>query len=473
MDGTAWVGGSNLGSQTGRTPNDVLCYRPSDFKVMQKQYDMLKVGLEESKRLELNGKGISLTAWIQEIRHMVELRGFDTVFRICDTTMSKEVYLFEQWGELTLADVQRWVEDLKSKAIGDKFDCENLKLSAIAIRQSLGPELHERVGSMTDPSKTTGPEYFKIAVNQVSYMNASTLRSLSNELSELRLKDIQGESVPNLTQKITQIAREIEGSGQPPHDLLHLVSKPYTKGTDEHFKTHALNIYNKVKTGELKMTWPQVVEQHNLYYQDLVQSKEYGPAKGGKDPDSSIHAMIGAIDRKLEMMKESGEGSRGKSGGSNKRTCFNCGSAEHLIANCPTRKNKETDRNWRTVPPDSSKGESKQKVIDGVTYKWCGKCRSNKGLWSGGDKAHFTSEHRGRNDGEIEADPKGSDNIEAPKGQLAVIDEPLSFGFIGMTHNDAMNLCRPCSKDEEMDQDDPTSADDYDYEYPKGFCGDL
>lgn len=40
------------------------------------------------------------------------------------------------------------------------------------------------------------------------------------------------------------------------------------------------------------------------------------------------------------------------------------------------------------VAPKS--GEAHTKTINGVTYKWCGKCFRNRGAWS---KTHSTAEH--------------------------------------------------------------------------------
>lgn len=437
---TAWVGGSNLGSQSMRAPLDVLCYRPEDFKSMQKQHESLKAGLEPPKRLELpsgNNKGIALTTWIQEVKLMIETKGFDTVFRVFDPKKNVEVYLLERWGEVTPEQIESWVALLRT-SFGDRWDKENLRLSAMAMRESLGPELYARVSSLCN-ADTTGPEYFKKAVDQISYMNSTMVRNLSNKLGNLKLKEIDGENVAKLTEKITEIAREIQGSGCPPADLHNLISKPYTTGTEETFRTYALGIHGKVMTGEYMRSWEQMVQSYNLFYQELLQADDYPPAKGSKDQDDAIHGLIAkAIDRKLEMMKPQAGNNSDPSQQKGKRTCFECGSEEHLVRDCPRKKNG-AERNWRVVPPNTSRGDSKEKIIDGITYKWCGKCRSGKGFWNGGDKAHFTHEHRGNqssnnensnnesNDGEVRA------NVQANVGY---VDEPLTFGFLGYISND-------------------------------------
>ena len=95
---------------------------------------------------------------------MIETKGFDTVFRVFDPNTMTEVYLLEHWGEVTLKQIKAWVNLLKT-SLGDKWDRENLRLSAMAMRDSLGPELYNRLSSLCD-ANTTGPEYFKKAVEQ-------------------------------------------------------------------------------------------------------------------------------------------------------------------------------------------------------------------------------------------------------------------------------------------------------------------
>jgi hypothetical protein len=168
------------------------------------------------KKLDLpsgTSKGISVTSWIQEIKWMIEPRGFDTVFRVYSPVEQKETYLLDNWGELTLLDVKKWVGILE--AHGDRYDHENLKLSAVVIRESLGPDLYARVASLAN-TNTTGPEYFKLAVDQVSFLSSSMVRKLSNDLAQLDLKKIPGEDVAKLAEIVTEKARQIVGSGNPP-----------------------------------------------------------------------------------------------------------------------------------------------------------------------------------------------------------------------------------------------------------------
>ena len=106
-----WTGGSTVNRST--EPVDILCYRPVEFSSKQKQMIALKEGLDEARRLELpndSNKTISLISLIQEIKLLVETRGFDTVFRLVSPDSLSETYLLEKWGEITEDQVEHMVD---------------------------------------------------------------------------------------------------------------------------------------------------------------------------------------------------------------------------------------------------------------------------------------------------------------------------------------------------------------------------
>ena len=96
-----------------------------------------------------------------------------------------------------------------------------------------------------------------------------------------------------INEQVTEIAREIEESGEGPPDLKNLVSKPHARGTVDGFKQHALSIHNETMKGSRADTWQKMVAGHNAFDQDLVQSNECPPAQGGEtDQDKSIQGLI-------------------------------------------------------------------------------------------------------------------------------------------------------------------------------------
>ena len=87
-DKVPWTGGSNLDEETNEAPTDVLCFRPENFKEMQKQHECLKRGLPIEQRLELaegSKMSISLITWITWMMIEFTTKGMDTVVKILQT----------------------------------------------------------------------------------------------------------------------------------------------------------------------------------------------------------------------------------------------------------------------------------------------------------------------------------------------------------------------------------------------------
>ena len=101
-DGVPWTGGSNINKNT--EPEDVLCFRPENFKEMQKQHESLKQGLPEEQRLELvdgSKTTIGLITWITWMMMLFTTKGMDTVFRILKLGDTEELDLVQNWGKAT------------------------------------------------------------------------------------------------------------------------------------------------------------------------------------------------------------------------------------------------------------------------------------------------------------------------------------------------------------------------------------
>ena len=277
-DGVAWTGGSNLDGEKNTAPTDVLCFRPEHFKEMQKQHECLKKGLPSEQRLEL-GEGskmsISLITWITWMMIEFTTKGMDTVFKILQAEDKSELDLVQNWGKATKEIVQTWVTRLQG-SFGDKFDKENLRLSGFVVRGSLGPHLLGRVISLAG-ANASGPVLFLTAVFQVSYMTASLVRSVSNQIGNLKLKSVGGENVAKLGENIVELVKQIECSGSVPEDLLFLVTKPYVTGTQETFRTYAQQIYTSIIAGDFKGDYHEIIHKMNNFYQNLLQSDDYEP----------------------------------------------------------------------------------------------------------------------------------------------------------------------------------------------------
>eukprot|EP00980_Cylindrotheca_fusiformis_P022352 scaffold9224_cov170-Cylindrotheca_fusiformis.AAC.2 len=427
---------------------------------MQRQHEALTKGVGDDLKLEMAQKrdedGISLVNWSRLVQRDFEKKGLDTVFRIgsvpdANGNYTQEIYIFEEWGKVKLEDIKNWTDSLT-----DEYDVENLQLSADAILNSLGKHLSQKVMSIAS-KQPTGPELFFLAVGFMSYLTEETIRQKSNELGNLRLKDIPGENVRVLVEKVSELAREIESSGRPPSDLLQLCSRPFTKGTVEDFKIHAFNINNKVKTHDYGKDWESLMIEHANFYQELIQSNDWPPAKGAnkEDTDSQIQGLVAKMDevsKKVDanlsrINSNQGSSGNGDGGGRGKRKCFRCQSEDHVIRDCPLVESNNGDA-WKRVPPNTANNEPKEKTVDGIVFKWCGKCRGNRGHWNGGDKAHFTEEHRSGGRAAQAAPNTGNENQtnnsnnqqnggnQQEQANLGYVNAPLAFGFLAVVPQD-------------------------------------
>ena len=350
---------------------------------------------------------------------------------------TEEIYLLEKWGSVTVSDVKYWCEQLDHT--GCEYDSENLRLTAIKIKNSLGSALLSRVASVTE-ADTHGPVLFKIAVDQVASLSAAKIRKLTTDLQALSLKNAAAQSVSLVTKRVTEIARQIEFSGVGPADLPALIAMVYTSGTDTGFNHHAWGVYNSILTGFDTRPCRDVVEGLVSFYEQQVQLDLYVPALGKKDSDQSLHGLLSAKLDRLEKRLTTGgtakydsgkSASPTKSGGgasSDPRKCYKCGAAGHLSKDCPTAKDFDPSH----TPPNTKKGDPHERVRNGVPERWCGRCRDGKGLWTtGGPQCHLTEDHPKSDavaDSSISPAPASAPAAEA---NLGGIHAPFHFGFLG------------------------------------------
>ena len=431
-----YSGGSNLEAKKNNEPEDVLCFRPEGFKEMQKQHELLKQGLPVEQKLELvegTKTSVGLVTWITWMMMLFMTKGMDTVFKILINNDTEELDLISNWGKATKESVKDWVTRLKGP-LGDKFDKENLKLLAFVVRASLGPQLLARVISLTEAG-SSGPELFLAAVHQVNHMTASLVRAISNEIGNLKLKSIPGENVAKLGEQIVDKVKQIECSGGVPADLLFLVSKPCTTGSQETFRTFAQQNYTSVIDGNCTAHYQDIVSKMSNFYLNLVMNKDYSPAMGGKqDSDTTtLHGMIAKLTEQVNQLRvnPSNNNSAGSGGSRFKRKCWTCGSEDHLNRDCPKKTSGTSNgsnnthpgiEEWRKKAPGA--GEAEEKVVDGVKHKWCSKCMKGTGVWTMGGTAHVTSDHKTQKERTEEQARQNQ------TGSLAMFpDEPLEVHF--------------------------------------------
>ena len=406
-DGVAWTGGSNLVVPT--KAKSVTCFRPLGFRDRQKLEDSLKSGLVEDRRLEIGGK-VSAMVFVKEFCRFVEAHGLDTVFRV--VRPSGEIYLLTDWGQVTLSEVKDWVRKMKrggapwpgkvTRFTVCDYDLDNLELSAQAFRNSIGSKLYTLLESEA-ADDCSGPEYFKMAMMKMTGTSSQAVRILSNKLSEMKLQDEPGENVSSFSMKITELCKQLAGSGLAPSDMAFLAARAYTHASDGRWKTFAYQIANEENRQQDWKHWQDVVQKCNSEYEARINANDWSaaiPTKSKKEAqEDTVAALIAKEVGKITkvLQEQTGITPDGKTTAPKKGGCFQCGGA-HFKKDCPQLKGKagadgknQPIEAWRKKPPGS--GESKTKTVEGVEYEWCGKCLKGAGLWTKGKTKHGTDKH--------------------------------------------------------------------------------
>ena len=406
---TCWTGGSldSNGNNTQVQPASSAAYRSSDLSQVLKIEKVCTAGLPETRRLPVPGpmdakdatSAVTIVTWLREISQAVVDRGLDAVFRA--TVGGNEVYLLDQWGSATKANVDAHVAWLRTH--GDAFDKQNLQLSAKFLKNSLDDELLRRVEQELGNSSTTsptGPDVFAAVISLHTVINHSTQRLYISQLQKLKLTKEPGEDVNLFSDKVLSIARHIGGlSATPIPDLHTLIYQCYEGSTTPTFASTVTNLladcFKSIPTAE---NWENNVAYLKQLYRDLVTRSSWIALKHMKEkPDGTAanKASVKSLKAEIKRLKKTGSGTTHKT----EPICFHCGESGHVKPNCPNKDKPKTyhgeSNSSGTFNGSSAKsgtpkdGEPHTKNISGESHKWCGTCKR----WNKGAKAHLTAEH--------------------------------------------------------------------------------
>jgi hypothetical protein len=427
----AWTGGSNIQDPT--RPRSIDAYRPVELKDARSIYEACTRGLQEKVHLgkasdvaDKTKNTVGLTTWLKLVAEHMERCGMDTVFRISNGT--RERNLLKEWGGVTTEVVDEWIEDLMetgalqedgTRSAVCPYDIENLEWSAVFIKASITVDLWMKI-EPTIQFGATGPQVLHRIVIEHQSEGAATVRNLVDELRSIKLKEQPGEDVSAMGNRIIDLCKRIEGSGQAPSDMSLLVCQCFLGSSTPEFENSALTLINMVDADVTSFRWDSVVLHHMKKFDNLVQRKGW-IAKQTKKEDP-VKAMQAKLTKLEKSMKKPGTGT----GNHADKTCFHCQKKGHISPNCPDKDkpkvepaNKTNDKEKkdkspiRTPPKD---GEPTTKTVDGVLMKWCKKC----GRWTKGDKLHSTEEHKPKTErGTGEGNGSGGTTPAAAGGNAA------------------------------------------------------
>ena len=396
--------------------------------------------------MDTDTKTISLTTWLTEVQQALEDRGMDTVFRLFDPVSQVETYMLTEWGLLQDNDMTTWITSLSGTGVMqtmcqatvatiaaqnaataptgtatalqagtvavpvvlpvDLQDMYNLSMSAKFLQNSVSLDLWMSVEKDL-PTNATGPEILFKIITSHQMVTSSAIRTLVKKLEAMNLKAEPGENVLTFSDKLSEMTRRIEGSGQAPRDLSVLVASRFLGTSTIAFEISAAQLHNEVDLNPNYATSRQVIARNKSKYRSLNQQGLWDAHAIDK---TSIE--IQGLKAELKNLKTT-------------------------MTQPPEKPANERPTPWRKTPP--SQGELHTQGKEGVTWTWCATCKH----WNKGDRAHLTAEHvvgflkkkREKPDAEKKEEEKANEappETPAPSGNMAAGSLRLTSRFLCM-----------------------------------------
>jgi hypothetical protein len=217
------------------------------------------------------------------------------------------------------------------------------------------------------------------------------------------------------------ILTQLERDRQLPRTHLMTIVDVFSECTVTDFKVHwmgrrtAVETFIKESAGKddaVVRSMPNYI--HFLHLLDEGKQKsmnlqhKWGPTKDAEPSQAAmltkLTAQVATLNQKLRATTATPKADTGTPGTKEGLHCFACGKPGYTKKNCPACKakreaNAAQNGNANATPPTGSAGkwvapkdgEPTEKMIDGVKYYYCAKCRRGKGKWN---KNHTTEQHQ-------------------------------------------------------------------------------
>jgi hypothetical protein len=461
----AWTG---LGmSQAGEEPSSYYCMReftsegPKELAALGKIKEHCKAGLSLKESgplfsLSYEKETHPLVSCIKAMLKHIEECGMEGVFMI-ERMGCEPIHMFKNPAQASLKIINDWILDLTVNGVTDgkggrhplcPHDKTNLRTSGQALLNSCSLSLHDEVlRQVPDPKELTGPRVYYEIVQLVATLSISYTRDLENQLRNMSLKKIKGESVTQYGQQAMKIVDEIRMTALLPElvpDLASLVLMGLNDASDDTIRAQSIlamaacdDLVNHAGA-HTRQDPAKVLAPLVRLYAVMDQRGIYGPSKTTK----SVQAMQAEVKELKKKSLEMVDMSSGQDQRETTRKCFECGATGHIKSNCPELKKKSSGSGSNRSSSSSSSGSGKSgksgksntrykipglsdkeneevdtlikdkisslkplsDVSDGakheikyknkVVAKFCKTCKR----FLKGDKAHFTSEHKSKKD---------------------------------------------------------------------------
>ena len=395
-----------------------LCFRSLDPIAGQKSAVLRTKGLTE--RFEKSHK---LTDFQKSIWNHMEKYGLDTITYLPDPKNNLEVQSVVTHHARFTGDLQKAVTT--SKQIQQSFDKWDRKHDYEArefLLESLSKEIRNSFETFHDQTDTFASTWLKL-VHHLVTTTAKTYDSMKEKVRNIRPQQYSGQNIEEMATDIIRLSEQLDNARHFDHSLTlnmvdaFLCATPDAKGTFHHELNNLRSQVSKKRQEFLflskvdqdiafagaKLTYRDVCLIAIREYKDLHSIDMWEPSKLPKDrhaPSANLtSAHILQLIESVASKNDSSSTSRKpnfKNSGSTKKGCFNCGSTDHQIKDCPKPKpNDQQARNnrhsnmskWKLTAPKS--GEPTTKNVNGRAFNWCAKC----GNWT---TTHSTATHTGK-----------------------------------------------------------------------------
>jgi hypothetical protein len=262
---------------------------------------------------------------------------------------------------ITLPSIENVVKSCDHHAeFGSHHNIENMKWSYDAIMSSCDKPLRQVLSSkmLKYPEKHYGPILFWFLMKQVTTVDDTIIRSITNELINLRITDIPGQSIAITVSKIRAAKYWLNLAKMTPPDLLSIVKTIMKTCSVPDFLQYLISVITNAELNNKTLDVDELLTIVEAKYAALVISGDYDLSTSG---GSSFNANVVH------------EASRNRG---NQRNTSN--------RNDRPRNNVPS---WNRDAPADNAPQTRE--FESRTYTWCGTC----GRWMYGDRGHLTSEH--------------------------------------------------------------------------------
>ena len=360
-----WTGGSREPGQGNTMRRTPMCYRTA--KQSAQTYKEVREGVNNDYKISSNKDQHSTQEkmW-DDMRDF----GLDSVFYAQHPVTKAWIELFHMPDVMTIEQIRQHEKDLRGLC---SFADENLTWARTYMEKSTSKNIYNEI-QINVESIDGGCAYWKILMGTLRGEATSKLMSYQRIINETKLINIKGYNVRDFHQKIVPPLQAAHQNNALPLNVGPTVMKNHLGPKSMAFQALVSSYaaeQAKVsdQAQQYKILLPQLRSLNQTYCNE---------ADTWADEHKNVSGYVGEA---MTQDKKT-QGSKGP------RKCFECGSTEHLIKNCPKKKSqgatndsgegKTKKKSWKWLY--ENKDEKTTMTKDGKTYNWCKTC-GKKGRW--------------------------------------------------------------------------------------------